>query len=170
MRMARRSKKVHGMVDFPVHTESTNEGGMFVRLWAVPYRNAGLCCGTDTNEWVGEIFLGTDTTKNQLAANEVLLAAEWSKPIKTSKHIERLSKMEKKLYHKVFDPFVQEDKHGVRWSVPLVGSVLMGSTGWSDGNFICTYENLNEKGKMFYDLFKSQYPDCKLHLLTFLDT
>ena len=170
MRMARRSKKVHGLVNFPVNTESTNEGGMFVRLWAVARKNSGLCCGTETTELVDGLLLGTDTTKKLQAQHAEMLAIEWGKPIKNVKQVTRLTKLEKKLDKKVFGQFVYQDQQERRWSCGLAASVLMGSTGWSNGNFICTPEDLNEAGKQFYDLFKSQYPHCDLHLLTFLDT
>lgn len=170
MRMARRSTKIHGMVNFPVNTENSNEGGMFVRLWVVPRKNGGLCCGTETTELVDATFLGTDTTKKLQEKHAALLTAEWGKPSRNVKQVTRLLKLEKKLDSKVFDQFVYQDKQERRWSCGLAASVLMGSTGWSNGNFICTPEDLNETGKQFYDLFKSQYPHCDLHLLTFLDT
>lgn len=170
MRMARRSNKIHGLVNFPVHTESTNEGGMFVRLWAVASKNVGLCCGTATTELVDGLLVGTDTTRKKLATNEAFLANEWEKTLTNPKKIMRLVRMEGKLQTKLFSQFFYKNKNNERWSTALAGSMLMGSTGWSHGSFICTYENLNAKGKEFYDLFKSQYPGCKLHLLTFLDT
>ena len=170
MRMARRSTQIHGMVNFPVNTESSNEGGMFVRLWAIPRKNGGLCCGTETTELVDATFLGTDTTKKLQEKHAALLVIKWAKPITNVKDVERLDKLERKLNGKVFDQFLYEDEQKRRWSCGLVASVLMGSTGWSNGNFICTYQDLNETGKQFYDLFKSQYPHCDLHLLTFLDT
>lgn len=170
MRMARRSLKVQGLVNFPVHTESTNEGGMFVRLWAVARKNCGLCCGTATTEMVDGLFLGTDTTKAQLEKNETRMAKEWALPITNAKDVTRLDKLQKKLDRAVFDQFVHEDEQHRRWSCALAGSILMGSTGWSNGNFICTYEDLNDAGKQLYHFFKSQYPHCDLHLLTFLDT
>ena len=169
MRMARRTQKVHGLVNFPVETESTNEGGMYVRLWAIAKGNSGLCCGTANTELVDDVFLGTDTTKDLLAKNAAIVAAEWEKPIKNAKQLTRLTNLEKKLDNKVFGQFLYKAEKG-SWSCGLVASVLMGSTGWSNGNFICTYQDLNEDGKKLYDLFKSQYPHCKLHLLTFLDT
>lgn len=168
--MARRSKKVHGLVDFPVDTESTNEGGMFVRLWAVASKNVGLCSGTATTELVDGLLLGTDTTRKKLAKNEALREKAWEQPLTNPKKIVRLLRMEEKRQTKVFSQFFHKDEKNERWSTALAGSMLMGSTGWSHGSFICTYENLNAKGKEFYDLFKSQYPGCKLHLLTFLDT
>lgn len=170
MKMARRSTKVQGMVNFPVHTENSNEGGMFVRLWAVARKNSGLCCGTATTELVDGVFLGTDTTKALKEKNDAIMAAEWEKPIKNAKQVTRLDKLQRKLDAQVYDHFVYKDEQHRTWSCGLAASVLLGSTGWSNGSFICTYEDLNDAGKQLYHFFKSQYPHCELHLLTFLDT
>ena len=157
------------MVNFPVDTESTYEGGMYVRLWVMPRKNSGLCCGTSTSELVNDIFLGTDTTKKLKAKHDKISVAKWAMAIQ-AKDISRATRLDQKLEQKILNKFVSRDESKRYWSHSLAASVLMGSTGWSNSEFTCTYEHLNKKGRAMYDLFKSQYSDCDLHLLTFLDT
>lgn len=50
--------------------------------------------------------------------------------------------------------------------------MTLGSTGWSDGEWICRYEDLTQEGKALYDLVRKLYdkPGCQLILQTYLDT
>lgn len=169
MRMARRTNNIHGMVNFPVHTPSTQEGGMYVRLWAVPRKGGGLCAGTEAAELLDSVFVGADTIKEQQSINRARMEQEWLVPIDSVERVNELDKLEKELDAQTTGSFFHETPERTRWSLPLSASVILGSTGWS-GDFICTYEDLNDAGKQLYDFFKDNYSHCDLHLLTFLDT
>ena len=170
MRMARRTKKIQGMVNFPVSNEGTQEGGMYVRLWAVPKNGGGLCHGTETAELLDSVFIGSDTVKEKIVANRARMEQEWLVPIGSVERVDELDALEKELDRQTTGQFFHETQERVRWSLPLAASVMMGSTGWSSGDFICTYDDLNDAGKQLYHFFKANYPHCNLHLLTFLDT
>lgn len=169
MRMARRTTEIHGMVNFPVSTPGTQEGGMYVRLWAVPKDGGGLCHGTETAELLDSVFVGADTIQVQQTINRARMEQEWLTPVDSVERMNELDNLEKELDAQTTGKFYHETPERTRWSLPLAASVMLGSTGWS-GDFICTYEDLNDRGKQLYDFFKAHYSHCDLHLLTFLDT
>jgi hypothetical protein len=72
------------------------------------------------------------------------------------------------------DPSVEGAEQSL--SVPYLASVVLGSTGWTGYNpetgdsWSCTFEDLSPEGKVLYESMQRLYPECRLHLLTFLDT
>jgi len=57
-----------------------------------------------------------------------------------------------------------------------LAALVLGTTGWSgwheaDGRYWeCRFDDLSAEGKALYRQIEALYPDCELHLLTFLDT
>lgn len=152
------------MVNFPVERPSDQQGGMFVKLWVVPTVNYGLCSGVCMQEEVGEVFCGTDVIAPAIAAKEARLSKAWNTKHMTVQRMDKLLKLEQELDKKTHGRLVRDGL-----TVPLAASLVMGSTGWS-GDFLCSYQDLNEQGKALYDNIKILYPQCTLHLATFLDT
>lgn len=141
--MNRRSDSVHGHVNFPVNDsryKNSGEGGMFVKLVAEADDNA-VCCGAHVADVLSECLIGDKLKEHYPRADEPT---------------EKYSTLAKYV------------------SVPYEFSILLGSTGWSgwDGDkyWTCTFEDLTDSGKELYCMMEKMYPDCKLELLTFLDT
>lgn len=174
--MKRRSIKYNGLVSFPVTNKAysnTKEGGMFVTLVVMTPKKGsyGLCCGAgnSTYQILNENLLNDD--KNYLWIN--------NRHVKTQKQFEQLYKEECKRDAKYF-PNKQEGltHYGLEnyISVPLVSSILLGSTGWSGWSkekkqyWYCRYKDLTRDGKSLYNSLKKLYKGCELRLLTYLDT
>lgn len=156
----RRSLETKGFVNFPLHLKSTQEGGMFVKMWVMEKEDApfhGVCSGTTLYEVIQESLRGSDKYK----------APDLDEFMKKDNNLDVDA------YDKAWSDFIYKFKteitDGVEVSAPLLASVLMGSTGWS-GDFLCTYEDLSPEGKELYDHFKKMYPQAEIHLVTFIDT
>lgn len=191
--MNRRKLIQSGMVNFPMSAETnTHEGGMYVRLYVMDTDDGiGECCGTNTFEEFQDVFVGSDITKAAQIAAEALIREQWFvedavSTDTTTRSVEELAKMHQ-AYEDMFEmekTLTQEaaaavcifDEHDHRSSYALVANILMGSTGWSGSKntgetyFICEYQDLTDEGKAVYDMMKKAYPNCKLALMTFLDT
>ena len=169
MELARRSSLQHGMVHFPVDKyPSTREGGMFVRLWVVPNESYGLCAGVCSVELISEVFLGTDVLGPQMDADAQTIATAWEQPMHSVKDLDKVLALEKELDAKTRGTLVSPSSVGD--IAEVVCSITMGSTGWSNGEWRCTYDDLSTEGKALYDSIRKLYPTCTLHLATFLDT
>ena len=186
--MHRRDLVQSGMVNFPMSAETnTHEGGMFVRLFVMDTNEGiGECCGTATFETFQEVFVGSDITKAAQAAAQLETERDWAfedlpgyedymspeeaSKILTIKYESEIQRMEDAKQDVCM--FVD----GYPRSHALVANLLMGSTGWSGSNvpgetyFICEYKDLTAEGKNIYDMMQNAYPECKLALMTFLDT
>lgn len=61
-------------------------------------------------------------------------------------------------------------------SRPYLATIMLGATtwtGWSETEmryWTCTYEDLSSEGRTLYHQIQALFPECDLHLLTFLDT
>lgn len=153
--MARRTKNSYGWVRFPVDTPSSNEGGVFVKLWVVEPDDVQyqVCCGGQVFDCVQEVFLGSD--KDPPPPTPDLYTASLDE---YKDHCNRLNEWKDKL----FDPETG--------NTTVLASVLLGSTGWSSSNWLCTYDDLTEEGKSLYNSLAALYPEAELHIVTFLDT
>ena len=144
--MNRRSKKILGLVNFPVDDpqyENSNEGGMFVRLVVRPVRKQWMvCCGGMNSIMYDECFIGDDKSNDE------------------GFHF----------------PYLDVDDVTFKYnSIGYLCVITLGSTGWSgwDGNdyFRCKYENLTPEGKVVYDQIKDVFKDRgTLCIQTWLDT
>lgn len=143
---------------------------MYVRLWLVPIASAGVCLGAGTFEQINEVFIGSDTTKETIEKHRVRLDKKFAAYASQDKNPTKLFELEQAFDKSIAAHYFQKAFNGALYSVELVASVLLGSTGWSQGDFICTYKDLTDSGKALYDLLKTQHPHCTLHILTFLDT
>jgi hypothetical protein len=162
--MKRRSKAVEGCVNFPIDNDSTNEGGMLVKLWVID-RQAfddayGVCCGVSVFDHASETFLGTD--KEGYPDDSYVWTGDLTPEGFTKAHDQSIAEQKAWL-----EKFFTGEHHEA--SVPLLAAIVMGSTGWS-GDFICRYDDLNEDGKSIYNSMQKLYPKAELHLMTFLDT
>lgn len=175
--MKRRTTAMNGCVKFPVNDPAfynTNEGGMFVKLVVCDNREQDnrweMCCGATVNDLLSECLVGDDQRSlvgipdEQLSVDNVIRCH-----IETTKWIR---------YH-----FPNFEKHDIQLdaiehylSRDYLASILLGSTGWSGRHsetntcWHCTFNDLTEEGQALYKQIKSLYPECVLHLLTFLDT
>lgn len=153
--MNRRSSAVTGYVNFPIddpNYTNSREGGMFVRL-VVMDKSMGngwmQCCGGDNLCLYDEDFVGSDGGED-----EATLFPRMNDDIKSD----------------------DLDFYTKYMSYPFLAVLTIGSTGWSGWNdfegrqFVCTYNDLTEKGKRLYDSLKELYKGCELRLLTWLDT
>ncbi len=164
--MQRRSQAVEGCVNFPIHQASTNEGGMLVKLWVIDRQEFddayGMCCGVAVWDKCSETFLGTD--KESFPSDTHIFDPETQhSPEKFNQLLNQHTEETNAWKNRFFTGAHHED------SVPLMASIVMGSTGWS-GDFICKYEDLTSDGKAIYDNMAKLYPKAELHLMTFLDT
>jgi hypothetical protein len=175
--MSRRTKKIVGMVNFPVDLEEykcSNEGGMFVELWVVEqeFMECGACCGYgNITSHYAESLVGTEQKPNHDNYSQ-MNEEELSKVFEND--IGQRFFLEEELF-----PFMHSnEKENVEryQSFPLLACITMGSTGWSgyggqhQDYWRCQYKDLNESGKLVYDTLEKQYPKAELLLVTWLDT
>lgn len=66
--------------------------------------------------------------------------------------------------------FTDHEERYNEHSVPLLANILLGSTGWSSGDFIATFADLTAEGKQLYTQMQKIYPNATFALMTFLDT
>ena len=163
--MNRRSLDIEGWVNFPVHLPSSGEGGMLVKLWVIdrrPFEDAyGVCTGVHVIDQCSESFMGTDT--EDWPENFPEERDDWT-PEAYSAEMDRLQAKRDEWLERFFTGEYHEQ------SIPLLASIVMGSTGWSNGEFRCKYEDLTPEGQALYASMKALYPKAELVLLTFLDT
>lgn len=163
--MKRRSLDVEGCVLFPAHLPSTGEGGMFVKLWVIDRQDFdhayGVCAGVGVWDVKTESFQGSDKAPYPDTGSVYDNCT-------TQEHFLRAQEQERKAQFNYLDQFFVAGDAGEQ-SVPLLASIVLGSTGWS-GDFVCKYENLAPEGKAIYDAMAKLYPKAELHLMTFLDT
>jgi len=163
--MNRRENIESGMVNFPMHLPSSREGGMFVRLFVMDKDpGIGECCGTEDQYMFEECFIGSDITiAAQREANKKIDKL-WAYSALDPWNAEVKLRQEAKKEVSFIDYAGRESSH------PLVANILMGSTGWSNSDFVCTYDDLTPDGKVVYNTMKLVYPGHKIALMTFLDT
>jgi hypothetical protein len=147
--MNRRSTEVQGCVNFPIHRPSTNEGGMVVKLWVIPENEAaeGVCCDAVIYDQLQETFIGTDDKDTPYDQQGEKYFIEDDTPKTIGEGI---------VVYEVY-------------SVPLLASVVLGSTGWS-GEWCCSWQDLTSTGKSIVDSMKVLYPNAEYRLITILDT
>lgn len=143
---------------------------MFVRLWAVPNEHYGVCMGVCASEKIEESFLGTDVIGPQMDRDAAMLAEVWKQPIHGMEDLNRIWKLENRLDAQTRGQLVFPDLHGTSVTTGLAVSIAMGSTGWSCSEWRCTFNDLTAAGQSLYTSIAEQFPECTLHLATFLDT
>jgi len=151
----RRTSAVSGFVNFPVNDPdlpSDGQGGMFVRLVVYDakadknyYDKWGCCCGGTQSFIYDECYIGDDHSD------------------------ENCNDQTEEDFHFPWLHLVEEHpaKHRSREYLCIM---TIGSTGWSNTEWTCTYDSLTEKGKSLYKLIQELYPGCKIFLQTWLDT
>jgi len=159
--MARKdSNKVVGSVNFPIDSpkyKSTNEGGMYVELWAVDKSGSWNAYngGTILSTYSGS-FIGTDKKANKDISREDGC---------------QVFPLENKLF---------SDVYGVFSSHSLLACITLGSTNWSgystrSGYWRCKKSDLSRDGVAIYDRLYWLYNDIgkrniELIITTWLDT
>lgn len=174
--MRRRSLEMSGCVNFPVSDplwNNSGEGGMVVKLVVVNNTdfdapdNFEVCCGAHVFDVYSEPLIGDDARKRP----EVLGEYDSAESVMA----EQLAFREWEAYHY---PHLHDEpfSRGNELSRPYLAVVVLGSTGWSGWSdelgrsWSCTYQDLSDDGKRLYEMMRSLYPGCALHLLTFIDT
>lgn len=175
--LRRRTSAQRGLVNFPVHLRNTGEGGTFVRLYVREKDDHDwmMCCGGRQTFCLDESYIGDDSN------------GSFEDPV-LSKETDSLEERDEK-YNSFFRrhfPFYGETKkfrpkirpkHVSEFdSFPCLAVMTIGSTGWTgtredESDWVCTYEDLTDEGKVFYDSVRNLYGEnCELFLLTFIDT
>lgn len=176
--MNRRSNDKNGWVNFPVDDPSwynTKEGGIFVKLVVCDDREYderfGLCSGVYVYDHYSETLIYDDKRplpKNDFKRSDFYNEQDFLTAIEND--CTDLQKWEE--YHY---PGINHRTEPQYISRTYLAVIIMGSTGWSgykdnNGLWQCTYDDLTEDGKQLYNSIEKLYPNCTLHLLTFLDT
>lgn len=128
---------------------------MFVKLWLIERLDSdtAVCCGAYVTDCVTESFRGTDKSRPPPEPPDSLsILRDWEEY--------------KEQYHSWEAQFINSEEGR---TLIMSATILLGSTGWS-GDWFCTYDDLTDSGKALYDLMQKLYPECDLHLATFLDT
>jgi hypothetical protein len=171
--MNRRSLKASGWVNFPINQSdwvSTNEGGMFVRLVVAPKDFSEeewmRCCGGYNCFPYDESLIFDKKDEPEWPDTDI---------IPTEKFLEFQNQYNEYQNLKTKEVFPEIEFGGVRLSRDFLAVITIGSTGWSGyheekGVWHCTYEDLTSEGKTLFNSMQKLYPDCKVELLTFLDT
>jgi len=150
----RRTDAVVGYVNFPMdRIESTKEGGCFVRLVVLDVADYDErwvpCCGGYQYFNYDECFLGDD---------------QYVSPTTPSEGNDEVDVW--KYYPDLYNEVVE----GQWQSVRVLAVLTIGATGWSSGEWRCTYADLTPEGKALYDSLQNLYPGREVRLLTYLDT
>jgi hypothetical protein len=160
--MQRRTTKMSGCVNFPVHLPNSKEGGMFVKLVVCDNREGDSrfeqCCGAYVCDTFAESLVGDD--RCPLPAHG---------PFESMEDIDNDSKRFEKWRARHYPNLEIKGVLDRYQSRDYLAAIVMGSTGWS-GDWTCTLADLTEAGKDLYSKIAALYPGCDLHLLTFLDT
>jgi len=176
--MNRRENIQTGFVKFPLHEESSNEGGMYVELVVTDestQENSWMeCCGGGVYTNYSESLVFIDTQAEKIELEHSTLDAVCT-PDCTDNDVfnDGLRKAEELGYEwkESLFPNIRDRTSNYRYlSKQFLAAITMGSTGWS-GEFRCTYDNLTDEGKTLYDSIQKLYAGKgKLHLITWLDT
>jgi hypothetical protein len=177
----RRTSAQHGYVNFPVNDErlrSTGEGGMFVKLVVVDDREYDdtpwtICCGAGITDHLTEQMVGDD----QAEAPRLELAKPDESAEQALAAIQAHDAAHKAWEGRHF-PFLDDEdqSEGKYRSRQYLASMLLGITGWSgyddakEAYWRCTRDDLSDDGKALVTQLERLYPNCTIHLLTFLDT
>lgn len=163
----RRTDAVVGYVNFPMHRIAcTGEGGCFVRLVVLDvedYADKWMpCSGGYQRFYYDECFLGDDLYE------ELPMPPADENPKKMMEYFRDLDEArrarDKKYYPRI-------DRGFREWeSISVLAAMTIGATGWSSGEWRCTYEDLTDEGKALYDSLQRLYAGRQVRLLTYLDT
>ena len=173
--MKRRTNEQRGFVNFPTNRKNTNEGGTFVRLGVRDkIRNKFdddwmLCCGGQNQFMMDESYIGDD------------INGSFEFDYEKMSIIDDYNNAQNKFYNTHFPKKKKKEDEQLSWvdehvSPRWLSMSTIGSTGWTGNNedgtdWICTYDDLTEEGKVLYNTFKKLYGDnCEVILMTFIDT
>lgn len=161
-----------GLVNFPVDKyENTREGGVLVRLVVFDgMRNNDFytaflpCCGGFNQFQLDECFLGDDLQDLSYPADDAMDEVWQERDAMLAKCTERY-----------FPNLDCEDKespvyHRRYLSDGFLCVMTLGATGWSSGEWLCTFDDLTSEGTALVESLRRLYPGCEIRLLTFLDT
>lgn len=163
-----------GFVNFPTKTiQNSGEGGVFVRLVVIDTKgddesmNRWIpCCGGDNSFFLDECFLGDDLTDRSYPDDDAP-DSEWGKRMK------RLAVCTERYFPNL--KHSSEDSEKVDETFRYISRdflcvLNLGATGWSSGQWVCTFNDLTDEGKAFVASLQKLYEGCEIRLLTFLDT
>jgi len=161
-----------GWVKFPVEStewKNSREGGMIVKLVVIGTDKSAFdeCCGVCVTDVLYEVLAGDDKRPKP----------EFPPPDGSTRDFEQALRADREWeeYHypnlNQFDGVTTE----TYMSRDYLAAIVLGSTGWAGANengdyWYCTFGDLTADGQALYRQVQALYPDCTLHLLTFLDT
>lgn len=180
-RSRRRTNAVSGFVNFPVNNPdlpSDRQGGMFVRLVvhdtkreANFYDKWACCCGGTQSFIYDECYIGDDHSILGVEETKKLEKLEKEDPLEFGYMLQTFeTDFRNEGFHFPWFHLSEEETTNKHASREYLCILTIGSTGWSNVDWTCTYEDLTEKGKMLYKLLQELYPGCDLYLQTWLDT
>ena len=175
----RRTRAVHGMVDFPVDDKTwdhTAEGGTIVRLVVIDDRGGSpweMVCGTEIRYARSEVLVGDDT----MAAPKLPPMSESETSEESIRLAREAQEASARWVARHFPHHEREDGSPLSLlSRNYRAVLLLGVTGWTGSEmesrepWVCTKEHLTEAGRTLYDAIAAAYQGCTLALLTFIDT
>lgn len=169
--------KSTGFVNFPAEKyEDSGENGVFVRLVVVPYQQDDkilpefMKCGGGMNYVIyDETYLGADKGPKYVEPPFPPSGAsleEYEEYL--NECFDQNEEVDKFFFPNFYDDVEEFDQYR---SVPFLAAMTIGSTNWSSGEWICTYDDLTEEGKELYNKIKSLYEGVgEIYLQTWLDT
>lgn len=173
---ARRTNATRGWVNFPVDSlPSSNEGGMYVQLVVVPSVQAFdfttdawmLCCGSLPGVMLSEVLIHDGV--HQTA--EVPELPEGASPEVAKAWIEEMCAPSSPMaFH--FPHYVSGGRETLDYdSIEYLAVITLGSTGWSNGEWRCTFADLTPDGKRLHAAMEQLYGERgQVYLMTWLDT
>jgi len=176
----RRTNAVSGWVNFPINDPnlpSTKEGGMVVKLVVIDpdeeEDSFPVCCGGSVFDIQGDPQTGDDQRPRPEYNITEFTNEEWEKPeVREYSYQEMLTYQEAlaewQEYH--FPNTKYEGTVYQYTSRGYLAAIVLGTTGWSSGDWYCKHEDLTPEGKALYATLQYLYPKGKIHLLTYLDT
>ena len=136
------------------------EGGTFVRLVVIPEdEDLPVCCGGFCNILKDEVLLGDDS-EDAFDVEKFIEIGDEKFPMVYRYDVRHFPKQEKEYPTNIVESI----------SVNYLAVILLGSTGWNNSDWICTYQDLTDTGKLLYADIQKLYPHSKLYLQTWLDT
>ncbi len=174
---ARRTTQQRGWVAFPTDRENSGEGGMYVQLVVVPHQRTDLeapwmlCCGSLPQVTLSECLIHDGVNQTP----EVPEPPGDAPPEVWKEYIEKLCLPSAAVafHYPRFATVLQGDLPGDSdyRSIDYLAVITLGSTGWSNGEWHCTFADLTLDGKRLYSLMEALYAGKgDVYLMTWLDT
>lgn len=197
--MKRKSHAQEGLVDFPTdRIESSGEGGMSVYIIAEgegprlcfdqrihlirqeplvgdypeykpDHQKVNRLAERNLNEWIQDVL-----HRGRVEPVHIRRRARTGETGPGIEHFRRQAKNH--LWHAHYFPGWESLDGDLEFDIvspDYMAAIQIATTGWSgyeDGYWRCTYEDLSEEGKTLWGILSRRFPIATIRLLTFLDT